>query len=234
MSFFGKTHHVEREVRHAEYRKNNWPSSVPMDGMSQLDRYPTIGFGHQKYMIVLEGLKTLRSVVRIAWIATLACGGLFVVGHLLRQLNIVVNPLVWSSAQIISALLSFTIAANVLVRYHGTGNRVSLLLGLTLAVSGMIHLISILEYSRHFLMHAEQFRAPLSWMVGQTLLGLVFLFAYAIDKHLPWPRELKRNFLAVLAIVMAASCMVAMAFLVFPHEPPIHPQSLIARPWEMR
>src|SRR6202049_3753800 len=137
-------------------------------------------------MIVLEGLKTLRRVVHTVWLVTLAGGGLFVLGHFLRQINIVVNPLVWSSAQIISALLSFTIAANVLVRYHGTGNRVSLLLGLTLAVGGIIHLLAILEFYRNSLMRGEQFRAPLSWMVGQTLLGLVFLFAYAIDKHLPW------------------------------------------------
>jgi diguanylate cyclase (GGDEF)-like protein len=171
--------------------------------------------------------------VRIAWFVCLACGGVFVLGHFLRQINIVVNPLVWSSAQIISALLSFTIAANVLVRYHGTSNRVSLLLGLTFAVTGMIHLIAILEFYRHFQPRVEQFRAPLSWMVGQTLLGLVFLCAYAIDQHLPWPRELKRNIFAALAIVVAATCLVAMAFLAFPHAPPIHPQNLIARPWEM-
>jgi diguanylate cyclase (GGDEF)-like protein len=184
-------------------------------------------------MIILEGLRTLRRVVRVAWFVTLACGGLFVLGHALRQINVVVNPLVWSSAQIITALLSFTIAANVLVRYHGTGNRVSLLLGLTLAVSAVIHLVAILEFYRDFLAHVDEFRAPLSWMVGQTLLGLVFLFAYAIDKHLPWPRELKRNFLAVSAIAIAASCIVAMVYLAFPHEPPIHPQSLLARPWEI-
>src|SRR5712692_11638482 len=97
-------------------------------------------------MIVEEELKTLRRVVPIAWLVTLAGGGLFVIGHFLRQINIVVNPLVWSSAQIIIALLSFTIAANVLVRYHGTGDRVSLLLGLAFAVSGMIHLVAILEF----------------------------------------------------------------------------------------
>src|SRR5882762_7243096 len=185
------------------------------------------------YMIELEELKALRRVVPIVWLVTLACGGVFVLGHFLRQLNVVVNPLVWSSAQIITALLSLTIAANVLVRYHGTGNRVSLFLGLTLAVSGMIHLLAILEFYRNFLMHEEQFRAPLSWMVGQTLLGLVFLFAYAIDRLLPWPREMKRNIIAVLAIVVAAFCMIAMAFLVFPHQPHIHPGNLIARPWEM-
>jgi diguanylate cyclase (GGDEF)-like protein len=185
------------------------------------------------YMIELDELKTLRRVVPIVWLVTLACGGVFVLGHFLRQLNVVVNPLVWSSAQIITALLSLTIAANVLVRYHGTNNRVSLFLGLTLAVGGMIHLLAILEFYRNFLMHEEQFRVPLSWMVGQTLLGLVFLFAYSIDRLLPWPREMKRNILAVLAIVVAALCMIALAFLAFPHQPPIHPGNLIARPWEM-
>src|SRR6266404_2398299 len=138
-------------------------------------------------MTVQEELRRVRRIVPIAWLVTLACAGVFVLGHFLRQLNIVVNPLVWSSAQIIIALLSFTIAANVLVRYHGTGDRVSLILGLTLAVTGMIHLFAILEFYRNFLMREEQFRVPLSWMVGQTLLGLVFLFAYTIDKLLPWP-----------------------------------------------
>ena len=204
-----------------------------MDGVFLDVIYPTIDLGHQTYMIVLEGLKTLRSVVRISWFAMLACGGLFVLGHLLRQFDIVVNPLVWSSAQIISALLSFTIAANVLVRYHGTGDRVSLLLGVTLAASGIIHLIAILEFYDRFLSRLDQYRAPLSWMVGQTILGLVFLFAYTIDKRLPWPRELRRNIMAALALVIALSCLVAMAFLVFPHEPPIHPENLIARPWEI-
>ena len=184
-------------------------------------------------MTVQEELKRVRRIVPIAWLVTLACAGVFVLGHFLRQLNIVVNPLVWSSAQIIIALLSFTIAANVLVRYHGTGDRVSLILGLTLAVTGMIHLFAILEFYRNFLMREEQFRVPLSWMVGQTLLGLVFLFAYTIDKLLPWPREMKRNLLAVLAIVVATSCLVAMAFLAFPHQPPVHPRNLIARPWEI-
>src|SRR5260370_17585861 len=105
-----------------------------------------MGMGHQIYMIVMEGLKKVKRVVRIAWFVCLRCGGVFVLGHFLRQINIVVNPLVWSSAQIISALLSFTIAANVLVRYHGTGNRVSLLLGLAFAASGMIHLVAILAF----------------------------------------------------------------------------------------
>jgi uncharacterized membrane protein len=78
-------------------------------------------------MAVLQRLKTLRPVGRPWWLAVVACSSAIVIGHLLRQLNIVLNPLAWSSAEIISALLSFTIAASVLVRYYGTGNRISLL-----------------------------------------------------------------------------------------------------------
>ena len=139
-------------------------------------------------MIVLEGLIAVRRTVRNVGLVLLACGGCVLLGHFLRQLNIVLNPLAWSSAEIISALLSLTIAANVLVRYHGTGNRVSLLVGLTFGITGVIHLGAIFEFY-HLLDRAEQFHVPVSWMVGQTLLGLLLLTAYIINKRLSWPRD---------------------------------------------
>src|SRR5580698_977303 len=120
-------------------------------------------------MVVLNKRNTLRRVERTGWFVAVACTGAVILGHLLRQLNIVLNPLAWSSAEIISALLSLTIAANVLVRYHGTGSRVSLLLGLTFGITGVIHLAAIFEFY-HLVDRAEQFHVPVSWMVGQTLL----------------------------------------------------------------
>lgn len=140
-------------------------------------------------MAVLEGIKNLRRVERPWWLAVVACSGAVVLGHFLRQLNIVLNPLAWSSAEIISAMLSFTIAASVLVRYYGTGNRISLLLGLTFGVTGIIHLGAIFEFYDHFLKPSEQVRVPISWMIGQTLLGLLLLVACVINKWLPWPRD---------------------------------------------
>src|SRR5579862_2599008 len=122
-------------------------------------------------MIVLEGLTAIRRALRNIGLILLACGSCVLLGHFLRELNIVLNPLAWTSAEIISALLSLTIAANVLVRYHGTGNRVSLLLGLTFAVTGIIHLGGILEIHHHLSEHPLQSRVPLSWMVSQMLLG---------------------------------------------------------------
>jgi diguanylate cyclase (GGDEF)-like protein len=184
-------------------------------------------------MAVLEGIKTLRRVERPWWLAVVACSGAVVLGHFLRQLNIVLNPLAWSSAEIISAMLSFTIAASVLVRYYGTGNRVSLLLGLTFGVTGIIHLGAIFEFYDHFLKPSEQVRVPISWMIGQTLLGLLLLVACIINKWLPWPRDPGKNVVAISSIVVSATFLVAGTFLILPSTPPIQPHSPTPRVWEL-
>jgi diguanylate cyclase (GGDEF)-like protein len=143
------------------------------------------------------------------------------------------NPLAWSSAEIISALLSFTIAASVLVRYYGTGNRISLLLGLTFGVTGIIHLGAIFEFYIDFLKPSEQLRVPVSWMIGQTLLGLLLLVACVINKWLPWPRDPGKNVIAISSIVVSTTCIVAVLFLIFPSTPAIRPHSPTPRPWEL-
>ena len=180
-----------------------------------------------------EALTLVRRAARSVWVIAFACVAFLGLGHFLRQLNIILNPLAWSAAEIIAALLCFTIAANVLVRDHGTGNRVSLLLGLTFGITGIIHLGAIFEFYHDFAKHSEQLRIPLSWMTGQTLLGLLFLAAYAINKHLPWPRGPRKNIFAVLATVVATLCLITIVLLLFPNEPPIHPHSAIPRAWDL-
>ena len=175
----------------------------------------------------------VRRRVRTVSAVVFACGGFVLLGQFLRQLNVVVPPLVWSSAQIITALLSFTIAATVLVRFHGTGNRVSLLLGLAFIFSGLIQLAGIAEFYRHFEIRAEHLRVPLAWMIGQTLLGLLFLIAYAAEKHLRWPRGTRSGIFVGLAIIVAVSSAITAALLAFPREPPIHPHSALPRPWDI-
>jgi diguanylate cyclase (GGDEF)-like protein len=171
--------------------------------------------------------------LRSAVIVVLASGGIISLAHYLREVNIVINPLVWSGAQIIAILLSLTIAANVLVRFHGTGNRASLFLGLTFVVNGMIQLGGIFEFYQHVLTRAEMDRVPISWMIGQTFLGVLFLVAYAVNKRLPWPRDPNRNIFAALAVVVATCCLIAVTFLFFPNEPPIHPESIVPRAWDL-
>jgi diguanylate cyclase (GGDEF)-like protein len=170
---------------------------------------------------------------RFVVLGAAVCYGLILVGYLLRHLNITVNPFLWASTEIISVFLSFTIAANILVRFYGTSDRVSLLLGLGLGLGGFIQLNGILELHRHFSSHAAQLRIPLSWMVGQTLLAILLLVSFGIERGASWPREPRKIIIAVVGIVAAASCLTATAYLAFPREPPIHPNSALPRPWDL-
>jgi diguanylate cyclase (GGDEF)-like protein len=175
---------------------------------------------------------TKRSL-RIFPAALALSGCVIVIGHFLRQLSLTFNPVLWASADIIAALLGFTIAANILVRYHGTGDRLSLFLGAAFGLDGLIQLSGIVELHATVLNHAGAQRVPLYWMAGGTMLGILLLAAIGLDSWLPWPRESKRTILAVLSVVAAIAGMTGLLFLVVSNGPSIRSAKLIARPWDL-
>jgi diguanylate cyclase (GGDEF)-like protein len=180
-----------------------------------------------------KGPTFIKRRARVLSLSILGCAMVLLLGHFLRQLNIVVNPIVWSSTQIISALLSFTIAANVLVKYHGNGHRVSLFFGLTFGILGLIDLAAIIEFYRDSGLRGYDSRVPLAWMIGQIILGLLFLISLAADKKLSWPREPRRNVVAVLALVLAIAFMVTLPFIFVTRGLPIYSDRPISRPWDL-
>jgi diguanylate cyclase (GGDEF)-like protein len=163
----------------------------------------------------------------------LACVLVCMLGYLLRQIGSEADPLVWASSQLIAAVLSFTIAANVVLRFYGTGDRSALLVGLAVGVSGLTQLGGIIELLRHFSSTSAQQRVPLSWMVGGTLLGLLLAATRVLDRRLPWPRDAKRTLGAALSVVVAGAMLIALAFALSPEEPLITIRSSIPRPWDL-
>jgi diguanylate cyclase (GGDEF)-like protein len=161
------------------------------------------------------------------------CGLIILFAHFLQHLGLSFNPILWASAEIIAALLGFTIAANVLVRFHGTADRFSLFLGTAFGLDGLIQLGGILEMRGEFSGAALPLRVPLYWMAGRTLLGLLLLAAIGLEKWLPWPREAKRTIFAVLSVVAATAGLTGIIFLSLTHGPAIHPGSLMPRPWDL-
>jgi diguanylate cyclase (GGDEF)-like protein len=164
-------------------------------------------------------------------VASFGCVG--VLAHFLRQLGLSFNPVLWASAQIIVALLGFTIAANILVRFHGTGDRFSLFLGAAFGLDGLIQLTGIAGLHGEFLSGAGTPRVPLYWMAGGTLLGILLLAAIGLDKWLPWPRESNKTILAVLSVVGAIAGLTGLLSLALGHGPLIYGGKLIPRPWDL-
>lgn len=184
---------------------------------------------HLKEMI---NARTKRNL-RIFLVAAALSGCVTLIAHFLRQLGLTFNPVLWASAEIIAAVLGFTIAANILVRYHGTGDRFSLFLGAAFWLDGLIQLSGIVELHGELLNRASAARVPLYWMAGGTLLGVLLLGAIGFDKWLPWPRDSKRTILAVLSVVAAIASMTGILFLALSNGPLIRGSKLIARPWDL-
>ena len=171
--------------------------------------------------------------VRTFVAAAAVCGCVTLIAHFLRQLGLSFNPVLWASAEIVAALVGFTIAANILVRFHGTGDRFSLFLGVAFGLDGLIQLSGIVELHGELLSRASTVHVPLYWMACGTLLGLLLLAAIGLDKWLPWPRENNRTILAVLSVVGAIAGMTGLVFLVLNNGPQIRSARLIPRPWDL-
>jgi len=180
-------------------------------------------------MINARSIRNLRIFMAAAAIS--ACVTL--IAQFLRHLGLSFNPVLWASAEIIAALLGFTIAANILVRYHGTGDRFSLFLGAAFGLDGLIQLSGIVQIHGALLTPATAVRIPLYWMAGGTLLGALLLAAIGLDEWLPWPREPQRTMFAVLSVVGAIAGLIGLLFLGLGNGPLIRSAKLIPRPWDL-
>jgi diguanylate cyclase (GGDEF)-like protein len=171
--------------------------------------------------------------LRIFAVAVALSGCVGVLAHFLHQLGLSFNPVLWASAEIIVALLGFTIAANILVGFHGTGDRFSLFLGAAFGLDGLIQLSGIAGLPGELLSGAGTEHVPLYWMAGRTLLGVLLLAAIGLDKCLPWPRESNKTILAVLSVVGAIAGLMGLLSLAVGRGPSIHSSSAIPRPWDL-
>src|SRR5271156_4242085 len=84
----------------------------------------------------------------------------------LRPLNFSSGFIGFSYLQIVATLLAFTYAANALVRFRGTHDRLTLILAFGFVLSGMIETLSLFAIHAQLTAGVELSRVPLAWMVG--------------------------------------------------------------------
>src|SRR6266446_10289435 len=124
-----------------------------------------------------------------------AAGFLFVVAaaYWLRRISIEPDPLLQGYLQIVSGLLAFVFAAVTLVRFQGTQDRISLILGAGFLLSGTILAASSLLFFQ-FQQEQVQLRwAPVSWWVSRIVLALLFVVALLVEHFLPRSRHPRRE-----------------------------------------
>jgi len=150
-----------------------------------------------------------------------------------RAAHVGASPTTYLYLEVGGSLLSFCYAANALVRFRGTHDRIALILAFGFVLSGTIETIgyfgltSLLRAGQLTLSHV-----PVGWMVGRTLLAVLLLAALGVERFLPTSRQPSRETAGALFVVAAAAYITSAAFLAAPATPVAKFGAFFSRPWE--
>ncbi|HXX14599.1 MAG TPA: GGDEF domain-containing protein [Candidatus Eremiobacteraceae bacterium] len=143
-------------------------------------------------------------------------------------------PTTYLYLEVGGSLLCFCYAANALVRFRGTHDRIALILAFGFVLSGMIETIGY--FGLNDLLHTGQValsHVPMGWMVGRTLLAVLLLAALAVERFLPTSRQPSRETAGALFVVAAAAYITSAAFIAAPATPIAKYGAFFSRPWEL-
>jgi diguanylate cyclase (GGDEF)-like protein len=144
------------------------------------------------------------------------------------------SPTTYLYLEVGGSLLSFCYAANALVRFRGTHDRIALILAFGFVLSGMIETIGY--FGLNNLLHLGPIalaRVPMGWMVGRTLLAVLLLAALGVERFIPTARQPSRETAGALFVVAAATYITSAAFIAAPATPVAQADAFFSRPWEM-
>jgi diguanylate cyclase (GGDEF)-like protein len=181
-------------------------------------------------------LSQIRSVCwRLRWsLWIIGSAAVLVAAAWLRQLPFTSEPILYSYMQIVGSLLCFTYAANALVRFRGTHDRLTMILAFGFVLSGAIETVATFNFydilsSGTF----SQMHVPLAWMVSRTLLALVLIAALVVERRVPTSRDPGREMAIAFLVVVGVAYMTSAAYFGSPLEPGIHPRALFSRPGDL-
>src|SRR3989440_749354 len=144
------------------------------------------------------------------------------------------DPLLYVYLEIVGSLLSFTYAANGLVRFRGTHDRTSLILAFGFVLSGLIETTATFGiFGTLAGGAAAQMRVPLAWMVSRTLLAGLMVAALFVARRMPNARDPGRETATASLIVGAVAYLTSAVYLGAPAEFRIRPSAWVARPWDL-
>jgi len=150
-----------------------------------------------------------------------------------RHSHVSGSPNTYLYLEVGGSLLCFCYAANALVRFRGTHDRIALILAFGFVLSGMIETLGyfglndLLRLGPVALSHV-----PMGWMVGRTLLAVLLLAALAVERFIPTARQPSRETAGALFVVAAAAYVTSAAFIAAPATPVANAGALFSRPWE--
>ena len=176
------------------------------------------------------GVHNFRLVVLWA----IAGGAYFACLWALHTSSYVADPLLDTYLQMAGSLIAFTFAANALVRFRGTHDRISLILAFGFVLAGLVEAGTSMTFYRGMLVTPSPGnQISVGWLAGRTLLGILLIAALAVEKRIPISRDPAKEMAGATLIVGAVAYLTSVFYFMLPIAPRIHPGALISRPWDL-
>jgi diguanylate cyclase (GGDEF)-like protein len=171
---------------------------------------------------------------RLALLVLMAVAAYSVVLWKLRDSAYMADPLFDAYLEMAGSLIAFTFAANALIRFRGTRDRISLILAFGFVVAGLIEAGSSMTFYRGILtVGSGSTTISLGWLAGRTLLGILLLAALAVERRIPVSREPGKEMAGVTLIVGAVAYLTSVFYFMLPEAPKIQPGAIVSRPWDL-
>lgn len=152
----------------------------------------------------------------------------------LRQPSVSGNPQTYLYLEVGGTLVSFCYAANAVVRFRGTHDRTALILAFGFVLSGIIETISYFNLGAA--LHGGTVslsHVPMGWMVSRTLLAVLLLAAFGVERFMPTSRQPSKEIAGAFLVVAIAAYVTSAAFLAAPAAPITHGAHFLSRPWDL-
>lgn len=160
--------------------------------------------------------------------------GVLVLSLWLRQRPLVPDPLLQGYVQIISGLMALVFAAITLVRFRGTQDRISLILGAGfLLMTAMVIGSSVLFFRLSPEAPPRILWAPFAWWISRMLLGVLLLVAILVDRFLPRSRHPAFEIAGALLTVVGLTYLITIGLRHLPQEINALPGAILPSPWNL-
>jgi diguanylate cyclase (GGDEF)-like protein len=159
---------------------------------------------------------------------------ILLIANWLRHTNLAPNPILQGYLQITTGIFAFVFAAVALVRFQGTQDRISLILGSGFLLSGVTLIASSIIFFQ--LKHETQIwflLAPIGWWISRLLLAVLFATALLVEHFLPRSRHPKLEIAGGLFAVLTLTYLITASFHNLPPEFSRYPAALIPNPLQL-
>lgn len=175
-----------------------------------------------------------RKPATTVFLHAVAFTGVLLAAFWLRGRSLQADAVLQGYLQVITGLLAFVFAAVTLVRFQGTQDRISLILGVGFMVSGAVLTATSVLFFQLLRDAPLQFLwAPVAWWESRMVFALLLIVALLVERFLPRSHHPRQELVGALVTVISASYLITATLRRLPPQVSPHPYALFPSPQQL-